>query len=251
MTRWPADRNAGVEGLPGNFGLASNEDQVNPKVLPRRLMEDELAERSTSSTRRLPRRVRQGGAAMALARLPSIAIRLSIPRRHPARAREPPPRRHLRELLLLGRRDCLRTVRGDGCARGLQRSRRRQGAPAARPARRSDLPWSAHPADQLYAADVFGRQHLGHAAADQQDLVRTGAAQAPDRHRADVDRRQRRGLRRPGLLFDDRERLRLRADRGRDWPFAAVRAGGVARLPRSRSTSACRRSSRRSTTASA
>ena len=31
--------------VPGNFGLASNDDQVNPKVLPRRLMEDELAER--------------------------------------------------------------------------------------------------------------------------------------------------------------------------------------------------------------
>jgi hypothetical protein len=31
--------------VPGGFGLASNEDQVNPKVLPRRLMEDELAER--------------------------------------------------------------------------------------------------------------------------------------------------------------------------------------------------------------
>ncbi len=30
---------------PGGFGLASNEDQINPKVLPRRLMEDELAER--------------------------------------------------------------------------------------------------------------------------------------------------------------------------------------------------------------
>ncbi len=33
------------KAVPGNFGLASNEDQVNPKVLPRRLMEDELAER--------------------------------------------------------------------------------------------------------------------------------------------------------------------------------------------------------------
>src|SRR5262247_4596483 len=31
--------------FPGGFGLASNKDQVNPKVLPRRLMEDELAER--------------------------------------------------------------------------------------------------------------------------------------------------------------------------------------------------------------
>jgi len=30
---------------PGGFGLASNDDQVNPKILPRRLMEDELAER--------------------------------------------------------------------------------------------------------------------------------------------------------------------------------------------------------------
>jgi hypothetical protein len=33
------------KALPGGFGLASNDDQVNPKVLPRRLMEDELAER--------------------------------------------------------------------------------------------------------------------------------------------------------------------------------------------------------------
>jgi hypothetical protein len=30
---------------PGGYGLASSDDQVNPKVLPRRLMEDELAER--------------------------------------------------------------------------------------------------------------------------------------------------------------------------------------------------------------
>jgi hypothetical protein len=49
--------------------------------------------------------------------------------------------------------------------------------PQARPARRADLPRSAHPAGQLHAADVLGRQHLGHAAADQQDLVRAGAAQ--------------------------------------------------------------------------
>src|SRR5437588_9036569 len=31
--------------MPGGFGLASGEDQINPKVLPRRLMEDELKER--------------------------------------------------------------------------------------------------------------------------------------------------------------------------------------------------------------
>ncbi len=30
---------------PGGYGLASNEGQINPKVLPRRLMEDELADR--------------------------------------------------------------------------------------------------------------------------------------------------------------------------------------------------------------
>ena len=34
-----------AQGSMSGFGLASNEDQINPKVLPRRLMEDELAER--------------------------------------------------------------------------------------------------------------------------------------------------------------------------------------------------------------
>ena len=32
-------------GLGMGFGLASSDDQINPKVLPRRLMEDEIAER--------------------------------------------------------------------------------------------------------------------------------------------------------------------------------------------------------------
>jgi len=35
----------GMSSMPGGFGLASGEDQINPKVLPRRLMEDELKER--------------------------------------------------------------------------------------------------------------------------------------------------------------------------------------------------------------
>ena len=34
-----------VGAMPGGFGLASGEGQINPKVLPRRLMEDELKER--------------------------------------------------------------------------------------------------------------------------------------------------------------------------------------------------------------
>ena len=37
-------RDAGY-GITRGYGLASNDDQINPKVLPRRLMEDEAAER--------------------------------------------------------------------------------------------------------------------------------------------------------------------------------------------------------------
>ena len=59
---------AGAEGRPGSFGLASSDDQVNPKVLPRRLMEDELGGAlQQADFAGLPRRLRQGGAALARA----------------------------------------------------------------------------------------------------------------------------------------------------------------------------------------
>ena len=126
---------------PGSFGLASNDDQVNPKVLPRRLMEDELAERYNSRiSDSFPRRLRQGGAAMAHPRLPPLAIRLSVPRRHPARAREPPSLDHLRELLLLGRRDRAYGLFLEMDAREGYSDPASPRCAAARPARRSDLP---------------------------------------------------------------------------------------------------------------
>ena len=41
----PQNKKPALGAMPGGFGLASNDDQLNPKVLPRRLMEDEIAER--------------------------------------------------------------------------------------------------------------------------------------------------------------------------------------------------------------
>ena len=111
------------------FGLASSDRQINPKVLPRRLMEDELAERFLRLiSPEFQRRVRQGAGAVAQPRLPPLAIRLSGPRRPPARAGEPPPLGHARDLHLLRRRD-----RATACSWRWIRAK----ASASRTARRS------------------------------------------------------------------------------------------------------------------
>ena len=87
------------------FGLSSSDPQTNPKVLPRRLMEDELAERFLRlSSPEFRTAFRSGASAVAEQRLPPLAIRLSDPRRPPARAGEPPPLGHARDLHLLRRR---------------------------------------------------------------------------------------------------------------------------------------------------
>ena len=65
--------------------------------------------------------------AVAQRRLPPLAIRLSVPRRHPARAGEPPSRGDAAQLRLLGRRSDQRPVPRHGRARGLSEPRR-QGA---------------------------------------------------------------------------------------------------------------------------
>ena len=86
---------------------------------------------------RVRRGVRQGGRAVAVDRLPSVAIRLSVPRQPRARAGEPASRRDARQRRLLGRRHRRGPVLRDDGARALQRG---QGQAAARPDQRPDLP---------------------------------------------------------------------------------------------------------------
>ena len=88
----------------------------------------------------IPHLLRPGAGAVAQPRLPPLAIRLSGPRRPPARAGEPPPLGHARDLHLLRRRGRERPVPRDGSARGLQRAERQEGPRAARSTDRSLVP---------------------------------------------------------------------------------------------------------------
>ena len=177
-------------------------------------MDDEAAERFHKlGSREFRRRVREGGGALAEPRLPPLAIRLSVPRGDRARAREPPSLDDAGELRLLGRRGDGGPVPRHGPARGAAEIPGGKVRAAARPAERSHLPRRPLAERELYAAELHARQHAGFGAADQQVLVPAAIAQAPDRRRAAVDRRQRRGLRRARGLCLDRERHRPRADR--------------------------------------
>ena len=100
----------------------------------------------------------------------------------------------------------------DGCARG---STSESKVAPAQFDQLSDLicRGNAHAERESTRCRVFARQHQHHAPADHQGLVPAGTAQAADRRRADVDRRQRRRLRRARRLRDDRGRRRRRADR--------------------------------------
>ena len=156
------------EGAAG-FGLAVGRSAtVNPKVLPRRLMEDEengiyCGSARANSAEAFDRAQR----AVAEPRLPPLAIRLSGPRRHAARAGEPPPLGHARDLHLLGRRG-----RRTACS---SRMDPREGfdEPNGKKVRAqldqlSDLicrGGTPRAAGGLHAADVRHRQHRDRAAA--------------------------------------------------------------------------------------
>ena len=116
-----ASRTPAKDAAPG-YGLASGDDQTNPKVLPRRLMDDETGRTLPQALfARVRRRIREGVGALAEPRLPSLAIWLSVPRGDRARAREPPPRGDAGELHLLGRGGGRRAVSRHGPARGRKR----------------------------------------------------------------------------------------------------------------------------------
>jgi len=178
-------------------------------------------------------RLRQGGRALAEPRLSPIAIRLSFPRGDRARAGEPSSLGDARELDLLRRHGGRRPVARHGAARGRERDPGRQGPCPARPIERAPLPRRPLARRNLCAAGLHLRQDTDFRATDRQELVSAAGAQACNRRRADVDRRQRRGLRRARGLCLDRRARRPRADRR---PGRKVRAS--ARRCRA-STSTC------------
>ena len=200
-----------------SFGLASVDGGFDVKSLPRRKMEDEakgLIYRPNSAE--FQTAFDKSRRAMAVGGLPPFAIRLSVPCRHRHDAGKSPSRGDAGEHRVLWRRGD-RPVHGSRGARAHQGKGRRQGAAAARPARRPDLPWrreGSHPKRKLYVAGVQIRQH-GHFGRDGlQAMVPAGQPQAADRPCAAVDRGQRRRLRCARPLCQDRKRERSRADRG-------------------------------------
>ncbi len=152
--------------LPG-YGLAAAEDLFNPKVLPRRFMDDEAAGRfntlnsaefaaafEKASARWLSRDCHRSQYGYPF----RVAIQLALG--------ESPPLRDSRKLHLLGRRGGRRAVRRARSARG-----QRQGARAVRPVERASVPRAAHAERQLHAAGVLAWQHPNCGAAVLQVLV--------------------------------------------------------------------------------
>ena len=193
------------------FGLASSDDQINPKVLPRRLMEDEIAERFNKlGSADFQAAFDKAGAQWLEPRLPSLAIRLSVPRRHRARAGKPAPRPSR-----LRASPARAPTWPPACSWSMD-AREGSSEPGGAKVRAqldqlADLicrggAAAPHAAGELHAADVYRRQHLDQRAEGHQALVPAGGAQAADRRGADVDRRQRCRLRRARGLFHDRQR---------------------------------------------
>ena len=213
------------------FGLASAPDQFNPKVLPRRFMDDEAADRfhklsspefaaafEKASARWLSRDCHRSQYGYPF----RVAIQLALENRH-------------RSVTLASF-----TCSGAEVAEGLfgeldprEGSEPAQGPPAARPVERAALPRHPLAERELHVAGVHARQHPDQRRRTfHQGLVPAAAAQAADRRGADVDRRQRRRLRRARRLRADRGRRRPGADRRAGRALGPLRPAGLARLSR-------------------
>ena len=124
-----------------SYGLASGDDQFNPKVLPRRLMEDEIAERFNRPSSAEFQAAFDKAAAQWLSRdchrsqygYPfRVGIELALENRHRSVT--------FASFTCSGADVAAGLFLDMDAARGLQRAGRRQGARAARPAERPDLP---------------------------------------------------------------------------------------------------------------
>ena len=209
------------------YGLASSDDQYNPKVLPRRLMDDEVAERF----HRLASPEFLAAFDKAAARWLSRDCHRSqygYPFRvgDRARAGEPSSLGDARELDLLR---CRRWSKA--CCSTWSRARARArfcgGKVLAQLDQLSELLCRgarSHGASYALPIYSYGSTQISDAT-DRQEVVSAAGAQACDRRRFDVDRWQRRGLRRARGLCLDRRSRRPRPDRrlGRKLARASAR----------------------------
>ena len=228
----------GVEkgGLGMGFGLASSDDQINPKVLPRRLMEDEIAERFN----------KLGSAAFQAAFDKAGAQWLS---RDCHRSQYGYPFRVGIELALENRHRSVSfasfTCSGADVAAGLfleMDPREGSTEPGGGKVRAqldqlADLICrggaAARTQQASYTLPMFS---VGSTSISAQKVNKVwcppAARKRPIDVVLDVGRRQRRRLRRARGLFHDRQRCRFRAGRSPRRQLAALRPAGVARLSR-------------------
>jgi hypothetical protein len=217
------------EGAPApSYGLASNDDQVNPKVLPRRMMDDETAERSYSLASLEFREAFEKAGARWLSRdchrsqygYPfRVSIELALENRH-------------RSVTLASL-----TCSGSEVTAGLFLDLDpREGA--------DELPGGKVRAQLDQLSDLLcrgprSRQLRCRCSRMAARRSRRNGSPRPGAHRncasarstsCDVDRQQRRGLRRARGLCDDGKRCRLCADRGRGRTFYPVQSAGLACL---------------------
>ena len=103
-----------------NFDLGSANEKHDPKSLPKRRMADEESRpHAAAGIARIRDRLRAARGAMGQRRLPPLAIRLSGPGRHPARAGKPPSRGDaLSRFACSGRGSGRGAVPGHAVARG-------------------------------------------------------------------------------------------------------------------------------------
>src|SRR5262249_32546507 len=226
---------APAKGAAPGFGLASSDDQYNPKVLPRRLMGDEPAGRFYKLASPEFAAAFEKAAAHWLScdchrsqyGYPfRVAIELALENRHRS--------------VTLASFTCSGSAVTEGLVLDMDPRAGASAIPAgkvrAHPAPLSELICrGARAACDLHAARLPARQHAGLDAERGQGLVPAAVAQARDRPRAAVDRRQRRRLRRARRLFLDREHHRPcpdRRPRGLGRPFEPVLAAGLTHLSR-------------------
>ena len=220
-----------AKGAVPSYGLASSDGQNDPKVLPRRWMNDEATERfyglsspefaaafEKASARWLSRDCHRSQYGYPF----RVAIELALENRHRSVT--------LASLACSGA-DVVAGLFLDLDARE-GASEIPGGVVRAQLDQLSDLICRGpRGQDASYVLPSYEHGSTADFAADHHEvLVPAAIAQARNRRRADVDRRQRCGVRRACGVLADREHHRPRADRRPDRQFDPIRPASLARL---------------------